>query len=764
MFKICLSVLCVFLVTRTATAQTPKAEDTLRLKSPEVIVTGFPATPDRAIAPTETISRPVIRALATEQDAAKIGALTTSASYYSESGLDIGYTHLSLRGIDQRRLSVMVNGIPQNGPEDQEVYWVDMPGLLSNASAIDIQRGAGNAYYGPPAIGGSINVHTDPSPIRSLVASAGFGSYNTSTYALQGSTGLLYDKYIVAGRVARTHTDGYRHEAWMDRTPYFFSIARYDSVMMTQFNAYGGPFDDGLSYYGIDKPSLNGPDSVRRYNPSETFTYERRPEEGEHFTQPHYEALNEWRIGPATTLWNTLFLIQGGGYFDIDGTWPSSYYGISNAEYYQLTPVYAARYGFTPIVDDTNFTEQIYRGFIANRQWGWLPRLEWKHDGGTLSVAGELRFHNSEHYGDLTMATQIPADLPKDYHFYDFKVGKDIANVSAFDQLEVAEGLTVSGGLQLVNERYRFYDQKLIYVDSAMSARRQNISTGWTSYDFAVPFQFINPRLGLRAEVSPDLSVFASGSITSREPRFSDYYAADFLTEPNFELDGFGGYDFSRPVVRPELVRDVEVGLDIHTVKLTSKASLAGRINGYYMGFKDEIILSGQLDNFGSPVQLNAASTVHYGLELELEGSMSDLLSLTANAGVSHNEILDIDTFTLGLPSTIIGNQPAGVPTFIANGLLTITPTSWLRLDITGRYNGGLFGDIDNTQEHRLDAYFVSDAILTLRSPEFAGLSYVEAKVQVNNIFDRNYASMSNSSGFFPAAPRHFYGTISIGL
>jgi iron complex outermembrane receptor protein len=752
------------LLPSVAAAQTRShSEDTLRIQSKEVIVTGFPISPGGGIAPTEILPRPLIRSLSTEQDVAKMTSITPSATFYSESGLDLGYTHLSMRGIDQRRISILVNGIPQNGPEDQEVYWIDMPGLQANASAIDIQRGAGSAYYGPPAIGGSINVHTDLSPVRSFELTAGYGSYNTRSYALSGNSGLIGDKYIIYGRLGLTHTDGYRHFSWLDRSPYFFSIARYDSSVTTQINVYGGVFQDGLSYYGIDKASLDGPDSVRRYNPSETFTYERRPEEGERFTQPHYEVLNEWRLDDHSTLYNTLFYIEGEGYFDIDGTWPSYYYGISNAEYYRLTEPYASRYRFTPIEADSNFLSQIYRGFVGNKQWGWLPRFEWKHDDGILAIAGEFRLHRSQHYGQLLKASELPPDLPGDYHFYDFRVAKDIGNISALERYNATEDLEVTLGVQLVNERYRFYDQKPFFVDSAMAIRR-NVASGWTSYEFSVPFQFFNPRLGARLKIGDNLAAFASGSFTSREPRFSDYYAADFLSEPNFSLNGFGGYDFGTPLVHPETVRDLELGADLLSLILGESTTLSGRLNFYHMAFKDETILSGHTDNFGSPVQLNAKSTVHYGAEAEARLSASHLLTLGLSAAISHNEILDLDTFALHLPSTVIGNAPPGVPSFVANGIVTVTPVSWLRLDVIGRYLGGLYADIENTEPHHLDPYFVSDAVATARVPDVLGLPLIEAKLQVNNVFDRNYAAMATGAGFFPGAPRNFFGSITIGL
>ena len=110
---------------------------------------------------------------------AELPSITT----YSEGGNNVGYTYLTLRGFDQRRISVMINGVPQNDPEDHNVYWVNFPDLASSLEDIQVQRGAGSAFYGPAAIGGSINLVTDRfSPDPRLTVTSGYsGTTGPST-------------------------------------------------------------------------------------------------------------------------------------------------------------------------------------------------------------------------------------------------------------------------------------------------------------------------------------------------------------------------------------------------------------------------------------------------------------------------------------------------------------------------------------------------------------------------------------------------------
>ncbi|MDP8220412.1 MAG: carboxypeptidase-like regulatory domain-containing protein, partial [Candidatus Stygibacter frigidus] len=60
---------------------------------------------------------------------------------YSESGSGSGYSYMKIRGFDQKRIGVMINGIPLNDPEDHRVYWVNMPDFAESVQDIQFQRG-----------------------------------------------------------------------------------------------------------------------------------------------------------------------------------------------------------------------------------------------------------------------------------------------------------------------------------------------------------------------------------------------------------------------------------------------------------------------------------------------------------------------------------------------------------------------------------------------------------------------------------------------
>lgn len=759
MFMKYLSICCALLMTVSAFAQ----DSVKKIYSKEVIVTGFPVEEDITPVPYVSVRKEKIERAAEYKDVPSILSQQPSIVFYSQSGLYSGYSFGNIRGFDQRRLSILVNGIPQNDPEDHNVYWIDMPDLASSSTQMTIQRGAGTAFYGPAAIGGSINVITTPDLVPSYIVSAMYGSYNTAKFGVEINTGLIDNTYAVSARLSKFKTDGYRNASKNDLNAYHLSLMKYDSVFSYQFNFYGGIIEDGLDYYGIypaDEERSNFKDEkLRKSNLSESFTYERRPEEGERFFQPHYEFLSMWNLNENTTLSNTLFYIQGDGEFDFDGTWVNPFTGYSHSYYYRLTPEYGKKYGFAGLTD-TILGNELSRGYVGNKQFGWLPRLEYQHGNGTLNVGAEVRIHRSLHWGKLLSAAKLPIDMPGDYHFYEYNGGKDVLSVYASEELKLSDDIGISGSLQFVNQKYKFFDEKPFFIDSTFASNR-GLLPGFTSHDFAIPLMFLNPRLGVNITLSDVLTSYGSISYTSREPRLKDYYNAEFYTEPNFQKTQFGTYDYSQPLIHPESLLDIELGVRLNT--MIGEGELHSSLGAYYMPFTDELLKTGKLDRFGSSIVGNAESVLHMGVEYNGRYIHRDIFEIGLNVTLSKNEIKQFDSYID--PVLPIGKTPIGFPSILGALDLYVHITEGIGAGIIGRYVGTMYGDIANSQTFSNDPYFVADANLSLRENDVLGLHFVKVSLQINNIGNALYTSyVESGAGFFVGAPMNLYGGIEIGL
>ena len=199
----------------------------------------------------DKIDRVTLQKSRVNEDIPEVLSNLPSTQWFSEGGAGNGYNYMTIRGFDQRRIAVMVNGIPQNDPEDHNVYWIDFNDILSSTEVVKVQRGTGGGVFGYPAIGGAINIVTNSiSSLPHVTLGSYAGSYGLSKFSADYSTGLVYDKYSVTAKFSRTTSNGYRELSSTKLNSFYLALVRFDDNLTSQFNFYGGPFEDKLVYTG----------------------------------------------------------------------------------------------------------------------------------------------------------------------------------------------------------------------------------------------------------------------------------------------------------------------------------------------------------------------------------------------------------------------------------------------------------------------------------------------------------------------------------
>jgi iron complex outermembrane receptor protein len=687
-----------------------------------------------------------------------------STIFYSENGNGIGYNYLSIRGFDQRRISVSINGIPQNDPEDHNIYWLDFPDLLASSELIQVQRGAGSGVIGYPAIGGSINIITSPFSDKSNInLSTFYGSYNTRKYSASFSSGLINNKYSMYGKISQILSSGYKNSAWAKFNSYHFSVVRYDDRLTTQLNFYGGPISDGLAYTGVAKFAVKDK-KLRKENYSDwgadengyTYTVVRRPDEIEEFSQPHFEILNEYQFNNKVKFNSALFLVLGEGFFDYDGSWAIPDYGYD--DYFRLK-----LNGFDSTMIPSN---ALIRAMVSNKQIGWIPRISFNHTNGQLILGAEFRVHRSEHWGSINFADNLPSGLDKNYRYYSYNGAKDILNAFVHESYNFNDRINILGELQLAFHRYNLYNEK--YLNN----------------DFTVDNLFINPKVGINYKLDGGYNIFLSYARVTREPRLKDYYDAAESSAgelPHFNLINDTTYNFNSPLIKPEIMNDIELGSSFNSRFFSINFNL------FYMSFNNEIVKNGKLDRFGQPVVGNVNRSVHTGAEFSAIIKFNDFLELFGNATYSNNKIVKGSTFiqyNISEDSTVIaelkldGNRLSGFPDLIANIGATFNYEG-IYMKLSAKYVGEFYSDnydmkIKNYlndypafigyNDNINDSYFVLDFFGSYEISLFNSMTKSKIYMQVNNIFDNLYSAYAIGKEFFPAADRNFIAGIQIGL
>ncbi|MBI5709196.1 MAG: TonB-dependent receptor [Candidatus Eisenbacteria bacterium] len=448
----------------------------------------------------------------TGMDTPMLLATLPGAYAYSDAGNGIGYSYLSIRGFPQRRISVLINGVPLNDPESHEVYWIDHPDLLAWTTEAQVQRGVGSALYGSSSVGGTVAIETSPfSETPAASATLAYGSWETKRLMLETSSGRLAGGWNFYGRYSRIETQGYREQSWSKLWSYSLAARRTTGNQSLRVNLYGGPEETHLAYLGVPAEYLNGTvtgnrDRDRRFNP---ITY---PNERDHFFEPHYELIHSWAPSERLTLTQTLFWFDGKGYYD------EQRFGRSLASY-RLSPwwttdstlfardYYAQDPGGALVRDSLGRVQVerfdlVRRRTVANRHYGWVPRVRISHAGGALTVGGELRAHDGRHWGEILTGSGLPPGTGPDHKYYDYHPRTLSGAAFAREEWQVEPRTLVTADLAWRHQGYAMRDDQF---DGIRFDQR---------YDFALP------RLGVTFAPRHDLSLFASWAQSRREPAF----------------------------------------------------------------------------------------------------------------------------------------------------------------------------------------------------------------------------------------------------
>ena len=479
---------------------------------------------------------------------------------------------------------------------------------------------------------------------------------------------------------------------------------------------------------------------------SYTYTVQRRPEEIENFSQPHFELLNDWQISEKVKMNSALFLVLGDGSFDYDGSW-SIYYD----DYFRLN-----ENGF-----DTSYvpTNALIHAQVNNKQYGWMPRFSLQHKNGILLFGAEFRKHNSIHWGSIGYADNLPPGVSPEYQYYSYEGEKNIYSLFVNESYQLDNKWNLLGELQLAYHKYRLYNEE--YVGT----------------DFTVSDLFFNPRIGINYKPIQPLNIYFSFARVSREPRLKEYYDAAESSGgevPQFKLNSDGSYNFDEPLVQSETMNDFELGASI----IEDNYSIT--LNLFYMLFNNEIVKDGQVDRFGQPTTGNVDRTVHLGAELSgILKLFDDKVELFGNVSLSKNTIEEGKYF---LDSTnfvdLSGNRITGFPDFLTNFGITFQQSGFY-LRYTGKYVGDFYSDnyderLDNYltyfpgfveySDNLNNGYFVSDIFASYEFYLFNTLTPWKIFGQINNLFDELYSANAIGKEFFPAAERNWLAGIQVGL
>lgn len=608
----------------------------------------------------------------------------------TDAGAGVGYTGLRVRGSDATRINVTLNGIPYNDSESQGTIWVNMPDFTSSVESLQLQRGVGTSTNGTGAFGASINILTDEISRHAYgEISNSFGSYATRKHNLKFSTGLLSDHFELSGRVSKIMSDGYIDRASSDLKSYFFQGAYKDEQTLVKALIFGGSQKTYQAWNGLEDPEKLEND--RTFNPSGMYVDQEGniqfyDNEVDHYDQDHYQLLWNQKYG---NYWQTnvsLNFTRGKGYFE-------QYKNDQKFKNYGLNPIAIGG-------DTINTTDLIRRRWLDNYFYAANAGVNYKKDNIEFTGGVYGGFYSGDHYGEILWARYASQSEIRD-RYYDGDSRKN--EFSVFSKLTY-----------LLDDSWSFFGD--------LQGRFINYKTSGTTSDLVEmimdeDYSFFNPKAGISYKLNPSNQFYLSYGRSHREPARTD---------------------FRENITTPERLDDFELGW-----RLVNE-SIKVNTNVYYMYYKDQLVLSGEMSDTGRPLRTNSGESYRLGLEIDAEISILPQLKTYPNFALSSNKNIDfvasIDGELVNLGKTNISFSPS----VIAGNILEYRPVNNFAVGFLSKYVGEQYmGNIDS-KKSKLESYFINDLNLTY-SFELPFVREIVLSALVNNIFNVKYIS----NGYF---------------
>lgn len=711
----------------------------------EVVITATRAG-ENAPATFSTVDKATIQKQNFGQDLPFLLNWMPSVVTTSDAGTGIGYTGMRIRGSDATNINVTINGIPYNDAESLGTFWVDIPDIATSTQSIQIQRGVGTSTNGGGAFGASLNLQTNTlndQPYATISSAA--GSFGTFKNSISFGTGMLNDRWVVDGRISKIISDGFIDRATADLESYYFSAGYYSGKTLIKAITFGGHERTYQAWYGVPQSRLENDieameqtvinegwneeqrlnllnSNSRTFNP---YTYKNQVDD---YRQQHYQLHFSQQLKESLTANVALHYTPGKGYYE-------EYRYDNEFEDYGIDPI-------TINGETITSTDLIRRRWLDNDFYGITYSINYQKSNLDLVIGGAWNRYEGDHYGEIIWAKVSP--VPAEYRYY-FNQG-DKRDFNIFTKATFSFTDRVSGYLDL---QYR----KVDYSANGLENKQFDIHVNET-------FNFFNPKAGVVVSLNDQDQLYASYSLANREPVRSDF------------IDAPAG---KKPV--HEKLHNIELGYKYIQDRLQLK------VNYFLMLYRDQLVLTGELNDVGANLRTNVDKSYRTGIEAEALIRISNKFGWTGNVTLSQNKIKDFtevlyDYGVNGDEYNVVENKYSNVnisysPSLIAASGLSYFPVRNLELTLLTKYVGKQYLDNTGNSARAIDDYIINDLRMTYTiKPSF--MKELSFSFLANNILDETYESNGYTWGYlgggvnyrenyyYPQAGRNFMGMITL--
>ena len=636
----------------------------------------------------------------------------------SDAGAGIGYTGIRIRGVSPQSTNITINGIPFNDAESHGTYWVNLPDFSSSVENLQVQRGVGTSTNGSGAFGASINILTDAvSDIAFATISSSIGSYNTFKNTIKFSTGLI-NNFELSGRLSKINSDGYVDRAFSDLKSYFIQGSYSDENTLIKALTFGGHERGYQAWFGVTSDQIK---ENRRQNP---YTYEN---EIDNYKQDHFQFHWNEKLNSS---WSTnlgLNYTDGRGYYEqyreddsIDG-----YSGILSSD-------------IDSNGNELGTTDLIRRRWLDNNFYVLNASVDYNSKNLNLNFNSFYSSYSGDHFGEIIWARTFSQNGKIRDRYYEGNGNKKDFSVFSKASFNLGEKIEIYTDLQF---------RKVNYKTSGITSDLVNMILD-------KEYNFFNPKFGASYKFKPNSMLYFSYARANREPSRSDY-------ESNLSI-------------KPEELNDLELGWRFRNEKIKLN------INSYYMLYSNQLVLTGELDDVGTPIRTNSGNSYRLGIEIDNFLKLSEKTSFQTNLTLSSNKNKEIISKVNGEIYNYGKTNISFSPNLIASNIFSYMPNEYTTLSLLSKYIGDQYMSNNDSKNSILESYFINDLNFTYQIKTNKLFDSIIFSALINNLFDIEYISNGyyytyddtwsnpgevvtlDGAGYYPQATRNFLFGVSL--
>ena len=347
-------------------------------------------------------------------------------------------------------------------------------------------------------------------------------------------------------------------------------------------------------------------------------------------------------------------------------------------------------------------SDVIVRRWLDNNFYVLNANVTYKQNAFEIISGLSYSSYDGDHFGEVIWGSDLQPNTEIRDRYYEGDATKNDFSIFSKATFKMAEKIT-----GFVDLQGRFVS----YKTNGLNSDRAEFITD-------ANFSFFNPKVGLTYKHCDFNSFYASYARANREPNRDDFEAG---------------------VTENETLNDIELGWRYNSNKVSVNTNL------YYMFYQNQLVLTGQLDDVGSPIRATSGKSYRLGLEVDANIQFSKMLNTSTNVAISSNKNKDFSSEINGELVDLGNTNISFSPELVIGNAINYMPAERLQLSLLSKFVGEQYmGNTDN-EASILERYFINDFNINYEIKPRKLFKSIVLSGLVNNIFNKKYVS----NGYF---------------